>query len=187
VPFLKKRYQEYYEQDKIFAISSEYRTEGSYQIATYLLILKDLFPNHRFVFYDNKPYFRYQDNINPMVLYTLEANQSLFVPKSIAPKERSKPMLSNITGRATLSKKALSNITGRAMLSKKALPSRDLDTLISEYPQALANPDKMRGWKRAKTLLCRNKANASGGKPKHFDAAIKMRLTKLGFDTAPLR
>jgi hypothetical protein len=90
----------------------------------------------------------------------------MFVFLNPSPKERPKPM---------------------ATSTKKAIPSRDLDTLIGEYPQALANPDKMRGWKRAKTLLCRNKANASGGKPERFDAAIKMRLTKLGFDTTPLR
>lgn len=175
VPFLDESCEKFDESQALLRSSYMYYCNGDYRLATYICIFMELFGNSiYFVPVNEQPYFQYRDNHNPMLLFTLESNSTNLVS------ERSKPMVTKNL------RNLVSNITGRASLSKKALPSHDLDTLISEYPLALANPDKMRGWKRAKTLLCRNKANASGGQPKRFDAAIKMRLTKLGYDTSPL-
>jgi len=171
VPFLDERCEEFDESQQSLRTSYMYYCNGDYRLATYICIFTELFGDSvHFVPVEEKPYFQYRDNSNPMLLFTLESNCPI---NRVS--ERPKPMVNHNTGRAV------------GFAKKKALPSHDLDTLIGEYPQALANPDKMRGWKRAKTLLCRNKANASGGKPERFDAAIKMRLTKLGFDTTPLR
>ncbi len=163
VPFLDERCQEFDESKSLLRASYMYYCNGDYRLATYVCIFKELFGDAvHFVPVDEKPYFQYRDNHNPMLLFTLESNY----PINRVCEER-EPM-------ATATK-------------KKALPSNDLDTLIGEYPLALANPDKMRGWKRAKTLYCRNRANALGGRPERVDAAVKMTLTKRGFDTTPLR
>jgi hypothetical protein len=175
VPFLEWKYQNYLKQDKIFDISSKFETENSHQIATYLLLLKGLFPNHEFVFNEYKPYFKYNDNINPMVLYTLESKKSVQID-----------LIPNPERIVTMPVPSINSVKITSKTTKKKIPSQDLDTLISEYPAALKNPDKMRGWKRSKTLYNRNKAKQQGGNPEHFNRAIKMRLTKLGYDTSPL-
>lgn len=173
VPFLDERREEFDEAKSLLRTSYMYYCNGDYRLATYVCIFMELFGDTvHFVPVHEKPYFQYRDGTNPMLLFTLESNY----PANLV-FERVKPM-----------SKLLAGYPGRAIgfATKKALPSQDLQVLLAGYPQALRNPDKMRGWKRAKTLLCRNKANASGGNPERFDAAIKMRLTKLGFDTSPL-
>lgn len=55
--------------------------------------------------------------------------------------------------------------------------------LIAAFEAAVKNPDKMRGWKRAFTLYKRNKSFATGRPEYRFHAAIKMQLTKAGYDT----
>lgn len=181
VPFLDERCEEFDESKTLLRTSYMYYCNGDYRLATYVCIFMELFGDSvHFVPVEEKPYFQYRDNHNPMLLFTLESNCPI---NRVS--ERLKPMATVTKNNRNLVA-LVSNITGRACGTKKALPSHDLDTLIGEYPLALADSDKMRGWKRAKTLLCRNKANASGGKPERFNAAIKMRLTKLGFDTSPL-
>lgn len=173
VPFLDNRREEFDEEKALLRMSYRYYCNWDYRLATYVCIFMELFGDSvHFVPVEEKPYFQYRDNHNPMLLFTLESN----CPANLV-FERVKPM-----------SKLLAGYPGRAIsfATKKALPSQDLQVLLAGYPQALRNPDKMRGWKRAKTLLCRNKANASGGRPERFDAAIKMRLTKLGLDTSPL-
>ena len=55
-----------------------------------------------------------------------------------------------------------------ATMTKKRHPSRDLKTLVDQFPQACQNPDKLRGWKRARTLYCNWKAKENGLPPKMF-------------------
>ena len=64
-------------------------------------------------------------------------------------------------------------------MKKSASPQ----TLVESYPLALSNSDKMRGWKRSLTLYCRSRSEESGTPISRFRAAIKMRLTKNGFNT----
>ena len=55
-------------------------------------------------------------------------------------------------------------------------------TLCEGYGPATKNPDKMRGWKRSLTLYCNRKAAEKGIPSFRFKAAIKMLLTKRGFN-----
>ena len=64
--------------------------------------------------------------------------------------------------------------------------SQNAKSLCDGYPVALKNPDKMRGWKRSLTLYKRSQSALTGRPEFRFHAAIKMRLTKLGYDTSPL-
>lgn len=159
VPFLDKSCERYDESQALIRNSYLYYTNSDYRIATYVCIFKELFGDSvRFVPVHERPYYQYRDNQNPMLLFTLESN---------CPTNRDFERLS-------------------PMVLTKSKPSHDMDTLISQYPAALKNPDKMRGWKRAKTLLCRNKAQIQGGQPEHYFRAIKAQLTRRGYDTSPL-
>lgn len=62
-------------------------------------------------------------------------------------------------------------------------PSRDLNTLLAQYPDAIKNPDKLRGWKRSFTLYCTNRSMETGKPVFRFRASVKAQLTRLGYDT----
>ena len=55
-------------------------------------------------------------------------------------------------------------------------------TLVDGYEPATKNPDLMRGWKRGLTLYCQRRENETGTPAVRFKAAVKMLLTKSGFD-----
>ena len=59
-------------------------------------------------------------------------------------------------------------------------------TLREGYGPATKNPDKMRGWKRALTLYCNRKSQETTRPTFRFKAAIKMVLTKDGYDVSQL-
>lgn len=55
-------------------------------------------------------------------------------------------------------------------------------TLVAAFDEASKNPDKLRGWKRSLTLYCKRKEEETGTPAIRFLAAVKMRLTKEGFN-----
>lgn len=59
-------------------------------------------------------------------------------------------------------------------------------TLCLTYPSAKANPDLMRGWKRALTLYCRRRSNETGKPEYRYKAGVKMCLTKAGHNVTNL-
>lgn len=77
IPFLKAKFNNYKnEKLTLYLTSSKYNCKGQYQIATYLALFKELFgDNFSYVCFDGKYYFKYQDNINSMVLYTLKSKE----------------------------------------------------------------------------------------------------------------
>ena len=62
----------------------------------------------------------------------------------------------------------------------------DLQNLVELYPAALDNPDLMRGWKRRLTLYLRKRLEETGSQGSRLLAAVKMSLSKKGYDTSPL-
>lgn len=59
-------------------------------------------------------------------------------------------------------------------------------TLKLCYPTALANPDLLRGWKRALTLYCRRKAAETGKAEAHYRKQILAVLVKAEYDIGPV-
>jgi hypothetical protein len=68
------------------------------------------------------------------------------------------------------------------MTKTKLLPSRDLKTLLDQYPEACKNPDKLRGWKRARTLYCNWRAEETGRPAWRFLAGVRAALTRRKYD-----
>lgn len=54
------------------------------------------------------------------------------------------------------------------------------------YKNAHKNYDKMRGWKRSLTLYCQRRSLETGTPPYRFKAAIKMLLTKAGYEVSTI-
>ncbi len=167
IPLLKRKCAQYKQSRKLFDTSLNYPCDGDYRIGTYFTIFEELFDELkiRFVPYANKAYFRYQDNQNPMLLFTLEST-------ALTKVLRRKPVVTE----PKLQK-------GTDMKPK---PSFDLPTLLAAYPAALRDFDKMRGWKRSLTLYTRNMAEIKGGEPERHKRVVKARLTRLGYDTSPI-
>ena len=62
----------------------------------------------------------------------------------------------------------------------------NLAKLIEKFPMAVKNYDKLRGFKRSLTLYCQNKEKETGTPAWRFKAALKMQLSKLGYDSSCL-
>lgn len=62
------------------------------------------------------------------------------------------------------------------------IPSRNCGVLVKRFKAASKDCDKLRGWKRALTLYCRNKEQETGTPAFRFRAAVKMVITKMGLN-----
>lgn len=64
--------------------------------------------------------------------------------------------------------------------------SESADTLVVGFGKVKKSYDKMRGWKRALTVYCQRRSQETGKPEYRFRAAIKMLLTKAGYDVAQI-
>lgn len=153
VPFLRAKFDYYTRERKIdiFHISKKYSCNGSHQIATYFLLFKELFGDKfHYIFNDGRPYFKYQDERNSVVLYTLEA----FTQKEDW---------------------------------EMAVKDEKFQELVAGFAKAWVDYDKRRGWNRKKTVWSNKRSKETGQPPSRFIAALKMRLTKLGYDSTCIK
>lgn len=77
-PFLEEKLAEYRANGKLFDVSFQNNCRGRLQIATYLNVVKELFQvlPYNFIESNGYPYYYYNDNVNPVVLYTVQIDHA---------------------------------------------------------------------------------------------------------------